>query len=258
MKNQYLKNRGYLPLLLSFTLTSPQLLAAEKINLRHYPGKMTLLASTLRSTNNKLKIVNQDLDFNGMRHLRIKQYYRGYPVWGADGVLHLANGQSLPLFKNGHILQSIALQNTTSMNGVVYEQLEDDLSQSPPTFNVEQVRQEIDRLNSKKNELTASSTKDFKAETIVYIDKNNKAHWAYLTSVYLSLQNGLPQIPTYILDAETLSPYMHWDNLKTNDKLVQAGGLGGNEKKYFGDVIYDYSHDQAGHNTLRREPSTIQ
>lgn len=66
-------------------------------------------------------------------------------------------------------------------------------------------------------------------DLIVYVDKNNKAHWAYLVSFASGMTDGTPAIPTFILDATTLNVYEQWNNLQSMTN-VKAGGFGGNPK----------------------------
>src|SRR4051812_20478377 len=55
----------------------------------------------------QLVLLNEHTDFNGTKHSRLQQTYLGYPVFGADIVIHAATN--------------------TTMNGTLYQQLQKDL-----------------------------------------------------------------------------------------------------------------------------------
>jgi pseudolysin len=76
-----------------------------------------------------------------------------------------------------------------------------------------------------------------KNELMIYVDDNQKAHYAYLASFFAQPEKGLPAIPTFIIDAENFKIYKQWDNIQTSDGGYDGGGLGGNPK--MGQHIYD-------------------
>ena len=118
------------------------------------------------------------------------------------------------------------------MNGIVYKGLQQDLSSIQSNSLTEQqlnyvMSHLISEYQKKSNAITI---KDQQGELIVYIDKQNKAHWAYQISFLVPARlHDTPEKPTYIIDASTNAIYQQWNDIQTLDS-VQAGGFGGNEK----------------------------
>ncbi len=174
-------------------------------------------------------------------HIRVQQTYKGFDVWGADAVIHLP--------KSGKALRGIKLEavlgrqhDNSTMNGTFFAGLDTDLAQTRES--------NLNAIQADKALSTAITNYQHKAggnsiiteqqsTRIVYIDKNNKAHWAYHVSFDASAvkANALPAKPNYILDAERLEVYTEWNNLQTADPIVDGGGFGGNKK--MGEISYD-------------------
>lgn len=188
-------------------------------------------SSALGASNVGLQETSRYVDFNHTLHIRIKQTYQGYPVWGGDGILHLENNN------NPQIALSNALTSTTMMNGMLYQQLENDLRAY--TFNQEQSNQ-LTQLAittyQKKIQATPAITNQ-QSKLIVYIDKKQIAHWAYFISFDAAPNKpkAAPERPTFIIDAITAEIYAQWNDLKTD--ATNGGGFGGNKK--MGEVTYD-------------------
>src|SRR5262245_33437205 len=60
--------------------------AAQPINLSH---QKQMLFQGFAQAEVKLAETKRSVDFNNTMHIRFTQTYNGYPVWGADGVLHV-------------------------------------------------------------------------------------------------------------------------------------------------------------------------
>jgi pseudolysin len=198
--------------------------AASLIDLKHQP--VSALQSQL-----SLKEISSDVDFNQTKHIRVQQMYAGHPVWGADAVMHIPQG------KNNNLNH---LTSTTTMNGLIYQGLEADL-RSAPAYSLtagqaDKALQQAISLYQKKTDIRKYDASTVKKDLIVYIDKNKKAHWACLITFLTSAPDGLPALPTYIIDATTLEVYEQWNNIQTQSD-VKGGGFGGNSKTT--QLVYD-------------------
>lgn len=216
--------------------------AATRVELKHqaanYIKSYFATKSGTKSNPYQLHKVRTDIDFNQMTHVRFQQMYSGIPVWNATSIIHLpkANNQ-LGLFAN--------LNDKTTMSGVIYEELDQDLA-STPTYALsdaqkEKAMQEAKLAFEKEISVVGLSYEKESVKTIVYIDDNTKAHYALLVSFYYDDGKTGAHRPTVIMDAESLQVYHTWDDVMTEDSIedtyVLAGGIGGNEK--MGETIYD-------------------
>jgi pseudolysin len=202
--------------------------AAEPVDLSHQSS--TVLQS-FANEELSLKPLSANVDFNATNHLRYQQYYQGARVWGADIVAHAPSAIHASL-NNLHSLMS---NNAVTMNGTIYKKLKADLGAAPANTQADKAIQQAISLYQKKAGIY-ESVKNSKSELIVYTDKSNKAHWAYLVKFDTKSEKGLPAKPTYILDATSLNTYLTWDNIQTIDN-VEGGGFGGNPK--IGKLVYD-------------------
>lgn len=193
-------------------------LAAKPVDLRH-ESINTLNSLTSFAT---FKELNKHTDFNGTTHTRVQQMYDGYAVWGGDAIIHTDKQQS------------------KTANGIIYQDIKADLSATPQYALTEKqaglALEHATRSYAKKSGFTKHDLSHAKTTRIVYIDKQNKAHWAYHVTFLSGSENGMPVVPTYILDATSFAVYAEWNNLQTLED-VKGGGYGGNEKT--GKFTYD-------------------
>lgn len=208
--------------------------AAVPVNLQGQ--SVLLLQSFLKNTPSSsspgLKEIKKSIDFNQTTHVRLKQIYSGYPVWGAEVIVHVPRGGKTTL---GDLPQN----TTASMNGVLYQNLSDDLSGAPSyIFNKTQadnaLKHAIELYQQKSG--VKESAAEGKTNLVVYIDEDNKAHWAFLVSFSPRSLKAMPEKPVTILDAVTFKVYKQWNNIQTLDP-VSGGGFGGNENT--GKISYD-------------------
>ena len=210
-------------------------MAATPVDLRHQPLStiQPLLSAQVTAEQSTLKQISSTVDFNQTTHIRAKQMYRGYAVLGGDAVIHVKRGGKTSL------MGLSANSADTSMNGMVYQGLNADLQNTPAyVFSAEQAQkaqqksQELyqDKIG-RKDAISAE-----KSQLMVYVDKNNKAHYAFMTSFVANPAKGMPAKPVYILDAVSLDVYSTWNNIQTMDD-VTGGGFGGNKK--MGKRVYD-------------------
>jgi pseudolysin len=208
--------------LVSFSLLYfNQTLAAVPVNLKEK------LAPSVHASSIKLNEIKRSFDFNKTLHIRFQQTYSGYPVWGADGVMHIPNADARASL-------SSPTTNTT-MNGWAYQNISADLSTSPASsFTVVNANKAWEQAIS-ISQNTHSIISEKKNVPIIFMDNDHKAHWAYHISFLTTSSQHIPSKPNFIIDAITHKIYKKWDNVQT--ETLAGGGLGGNEK--IGQVIYD-------------------
>lgn len=204
--------------------------AAIPVNLKNQnPSILKSLA--ISPTHDSFKQVSSDVDFNHVTHIRIQQMYAGYPVWGADGVVHIPQNSPRSLAN---------LDQNSTMNGIIYKGLLSDLNKTPVSIlNLEQGKKALQHAKQIYWKTTGINNYDdntAKSDLIVYVDKNNIAHWAYLVSFLTGASDGMPALPTYIMDAQTFFIYTEWNDIQTAED-VKGGGYGGNQK--MGKFSYD-------------------
>lgn len=216
--------------------------AATQVDLKHqsanYIKPYFAMKSGTAPNPYQLHTVRTDIDFNQVAHVRLQEMYSGVPVWNATSVIHLPEGNNkLSLFAK--------LNDKSTMNGVIYEGLESDLA-STPTYALsdaqkEKAMQEAKLTFEKNISAVGLSYEKESVTTIIYIDDNKKAHYAFLVSFYYDDGATGAHRPTVIMDAESLQTYHSWDGVMNENSEentdVLAGGIGGNEKT--GEAIYD-------------------
>lgn len=232
-------------LLLSLPLCSmTSAYAANPINLGHQT--LTALHAVISApAGTEMREISRNVSKSNTLHVRLQQMYDGYTVWGADAVIHVPNaGKSL----RGNSLKSLMGNAQATMNGTVYQNLAQDLKKSGQLA-VSKVQAEkimahaVQTYGHKVGSQPIATDKNM--QRIVFVDKAQKAHWAYLVSFQVDAVKAgeLPAKPNYIIDAQTFQIYAEWNNIKTlNDKKVKrlevdGGGFGGNKK--MGKLSYD-------------------
>lgn len=219
--------------LISFACTT-SVFAAKPVDLSHQSASFiqSLTATRGVATVSGVKEISRDVDFNNTTHIRVQQTYAGYPVWGGDAVVHVPQGGN-PSITN--------LSEHSTMNGVMFQGLNADLAAVPSyVFGAGQANKALVhaiQLYQQKSGITKYDTINAKKNLMVYVDKDNKAHWTFLVSFVAAEENGAPAVPTYILDAVTFNVYESWNDLQTVSTLTQGGGFGGNPK--LGKIVYD-------------------
>lgn len=223
-------------------LCANALFAAETIDLSGKP--VTLLKSFLpdgfKSSQSPLHVqeTSKNKDFNQTTHIRIRETYQGYPVWGSEAVVHLPKEVTPSLTAVNDPVAAAKI----SMNGVMYQGLQNDLSQTPAyVFSKAQADKAVEQaVRNYKEEVHAPVvTSDAEAKLMVYVDDNQQAHWIFKVSFLANRASQIPARPVYLLDAVTFKIYQHWNDIKTASAtvLVPGGGIGGNGR--MGKMIYD-------------------
>lgn len=242
------KSKLAIALMLAAPLTfSSVLYAAKPIDLNQQ--KISILQSfisgpTAAANQIQFHEINRQADFKQTLHIRVQETYQNHPVWGADAVLHIPQGDNskaaLTSFVSGNA------GKVDSMDGVVYQDITADLANTPNVvFTNQQAQKAIDQAVSNYQHKVGGkvAVQEQQSELIVFVDKSNKAHWAYHVSFYADpIKAGdLPSKPNYIVDAISFTPYEQWDDIQTRGVKKGAnadgGGYGGNVK--MGKMTYD-------------------
>lgn len=163
-----------------------------------------------------LHFIKQHTDKNKMTHVRMQQYFSGFPVFGGYAIMHSMNTATM---------LATAKSNVT-MNGVVYQGLLAELGQPKASF----VKNASTVLNQFKEKYAGKQLSEEHVTPMIYIDDKHQAHWAYKVSVFISHDDKIPERATAIIDAQTKKSFVQWDDVKTALSPVSGIGFGGNKK----------------------------
>ena len=170
----------------------------------------------LHPAQDSLHFVSQSRDFNHISHVRMQQYYAGFLVFGGFAIIH--GSSKAQTLSNP--------QAKAAITGTLYPHLEDDLPPIDPQF--EHNAQLA--LETLKANYSSKYLKGAQVRPIVYLDWQQKAHWAYKVSIQIQKPNTRPERPVRILEAHSLKPLAQWDAINTYEHTTWARGFGGNEK----------------------------
>lgn len=229
-------------LLLGLPLLGAGAFAAKPVDLSHQSVKLlhSFIASPAMAAGQGVSNVvetSRHTDLKNTTHVRVQQSYAGFPVWGADAVVHVPGGASTAKGMAGVVAAA------KSMNGTFYQDLTNDLGNVPAQMQSKAQADKMIQQAVASYQTSAGKTvvRDQKAEPMVYVDKNGKARWAFKVSFFAeAAREGMsPAMPVYIIDALTAEVHQQWNNLQTMDDnvIVRGGGFGGNKK--MGKVVYD-------------------
>ena len=221
---------------MGFAAQSVDLSANDTSVLKPFAGSVSLKGSNAAATSSEDKLVelSRSTD-NQFVHVRMQQTHNGYPVWGTVSIVHSPVSQGFSKTSLTSLIKAPVTSNTT-MDGTVYQGISADLSNTPAyVFNQEQANKAVDQaiaLTKSKSSPTEKSS-----QLMVYVDEQNKSHWAFLTSLYYpsTKTNPAPSYPKYLLDAQTLKVYKQWNDVQSESEIA-GGGLGGNKKH---ELVYD-------------------
>lgn len=250
-------------LILSLPIICSSVFAAKAIDLNRqnisilhsFASAQALAASGIL----QLEETKRSVDFRNTLHVRVQETYSGYPVLGADAVIHIPNGANAGT-TIAEIAKAAAAQG--SMDGTIYQDLKKDLNNAPAiVFTKDQEQKALQAAISTfehkaggKSQITEQQSK-----LVVYVDAMQVAHWAFEVTFYVAPAKAgmMPSKPVMIMDAVNFTPYQQWDNIKTAH-LVDAGsaggGNGGNLK--MGKLIYDGGEGNLAGLTVTREDSS--
>lgn len=244
-------------------LTATSIYAATPVNLSKQ--KVTALQTMVANpglagsaSTTGLKEISRNVDINKTLHIRSQQMFAGYKVWGAQAIVHVPNG-------NASLGLAAAAHSNAFMNGKIYKDLSKDLGNAPAAAQADKaIESAVANYQHKVGGQVAVEQKE--SELVVFVDKANKAHWAYRVKFYVpATKDGqMPSKPVAIVDAATLTVYKHWDDIQTIESVKPAvrvgGGFGGNKK--MGKLTYDgltgdlprlkVSRDSSAHSCLMK------
>ena len=224
--------------------------SATPIDLHHHS---TALLKKIPS-DVQLQLLFKNIDARRVAHLHVQQMYSGIPVWGATAVIHIPQAEvKANLFAN--------LSGRNQANGILYDHLAKELGMySQPIFTQQQrakivnIAKEIFQTKTKLSQ--SVSYQEESAIPVIYIDKNQSAHYAFLVSFLVDDNQTGAHRPTMIIDAINSYVYYQRDQVKHLQgnpmplELVSAAGIGGNQKT--GAIIYDDLKDHLSSVTLYR------
>lgn len=244
---------------MSVYAAKPVNLAKQPISmLRSYvsaPANSNLVRSVATKTD-EMKEVTRATDTNQTTHIRMQQYHAGVPVWGAESVAHVPAAHK-NMARN---LAGVSAASASTMNGKMFQDLDADLANtSQQVFTEAQAEKaKAKALELVKGQYGVVSTEINKQQLMVYVDSDNKAHYAFLVSVYVESagENQVPAMPTYILDAASFDVYKNWNDIKTvHFNGANGGGYGGNTKT--GKLVYDGLPNDLSALVIERDAANI-
>lgn len=188
----------------------------QKASLAQVKQKFALTTQRVSVAKDSLHFISEHTDRNHITHVRMQQYYAGFPVFGGYAIMHSRYAAT----------SLAAAQSDVTMNGVVYQGLLSELGQPDAAF----VKNADVALQQFKSKYAKQEVLEEKVTPMVYIDEHHQAHWAYKVSVFVRHQDKIPERPTAIIDAKTNQPFVQWNDLKTKKVSVKGEGFGGNQK----------------------------
>ncbi|MEO8965621.1 MAG: M4 family metallopeptidase [Gammaproteobacteria bacterium] len=174
----------------------------------------------------QLKQTSTEVDQNQTAHIRVQEMFAGYPVWGADAVVHVPHATHMTTLKN------LPVKNAnTTMNGIIYQDLAADFASAPnyifTSAQADKALQQAAQLFQEKSG-NKHAMRDAHTELMIFVDQKNKAHWAFRVSATVqSSDEAMPIKPTYILDAVSFEVYDQWNEVLSLERVL-GGGYGGN------------------------------
>jgi pseudolysin len=195
--------------------------AAEPLSLQNasfaqLKQNFALATQGISAAPNSLNFVKEHTDSNKITHIRMQQYYAGFPVFGGYAIIH-----------SGITAKTLAtVKANVAMNGVVYQGLQAELGKPGVTF----VSNAPVALAQFKAQYAGNELSEAEVVPMVYIDDQHQAHWAYKVSVFVTYKDKIPARPTAIIDIKTYKPFVQWNNVKTHKVAAKGVGYGGNHR----------------------------
>jgi pseudolysin len=139
------------------------------------------------------------------------------------------------------------------MNGTIYNNLAKDLNAAPSYIftkaNAKKILAQTLQIYQQQTGMASALTL-VENNLIVYVDRDNIAHWAYLNSFQLKTAKAHAK-PIYIVDASNGHIYQQWNDLKSLTD-VASGGYGGNIKT--GKISFDGLPKNLDFYFIQRDP----
>ena len=222
--------------------------AAKPVELKFQSAQVLQSFSSLANTSINFKHVNANTDQQHVTHVRMQEMYAGYPVWGAVAIVH-----TTPESKTKTSIKELATDSKATVNGVIYQDLNKDLKETPAyVFSATQAKEALEKavLIYSQSHGAKLNISEKKSELMVYIDDNQKAHWAFLVSFEVQPNKGMLERPSYIMDAMAFNVYREWNDIKKLSDTL-GGGFGGNLK--MGKLAYDSLSGNLPKLTIQRD-----
>lgn len=158
-----------------------------------------------------LELVNTATDPDGTRHYRYRQTFRGIPVFG-EHVIVSENADGSPRHLFGHRIDGIAA----------------DLGAQAAARIPRAQALSLARHAAFGNRVAALQVSRERAEQVIFVDDDRKAHLAYVAEFFADApRGGAPTRPFVVVDARTGAVLRQWEGLATADI---GTGPGGNQK----------------------------
>jgi len=187
------------------------------------PG-LSLQAAPLQA--DSLQFISQHTDKKNITHVRMRQEYEGFPVFGGYAIIHSQHTAKT-------LLQG---SRSTPMTGTVYRGLKAELNRPLSSF----VARSSMALQQFKAHYSTQTILEEQVTPMVYVDAQHRAFWAYKVSILVQPADNIPERPTAIIDAQTFKPFIHWNDVKTSHSIIQGQGYGGNARA----GMYQYGVDR--------------
>ena len=157
-----------------------------------------------------LRLLNSKSDADGTRHFRYQQTYHGIPVFGEQVIVsERADGSLRNLF--GHRITGLDADLPSLVARIPQAQA-----------------MALARHAALGNRAAAMEVSREKAEKVIFVDGDRKAHLAYVVEMFADAPGGgSPTRPFVIVDARTGAVIDQWDGLANADI---GTGPGGNQK----------------------------
>lgn len=164
-------------------------------------------ANTLVFDQRDLRVLNTHRDQQGNKHIRMQQFYLGFPVLGGNVVMHYG-------------------KNRIWASGIFHHDLAMSLGNIAP-FNDENKKQALFKAKSR---YARFKIKRHEVQAVVYVDESQIAHWTYQIHLWIESLHSLPMQPVILLDVVSGETLLNWDEIKTIYQKKKGEGFGGNKK----------------------------
>lgn len=204
---------------LSFMAVATVASAAKVEDLSIKPTAGAQAQGVARSVNMKsdnLKTLSQFKDKAGNLHIRSKQMHKGLPIWNFQVIAHQPQGGA----------------GETTYSGFYVSQLDTDLAKTAVRIKPESEVLAFVREHHVSMGPEASVVEDGRTKSYIYLDQDKIAHQVYEVSFAANAPEGNhPSLPTYIVDAQNLVIYKHWDAMM-HQKVGRGPGGNFNTGRY--------------------------
>lgn len=197
--------------------------AAKTIELK-FPSAATL--SSFKSSSTDLKRLTATTDVKHVTHVRFQEMYSGFPVLGGNIIIHTQSNKDTSL-------KGLITNKDATVSGILHQELNKDLITIPDSTQASKAIDHAIQLYGKNQHLAKTQEK---ADLMVYVDKNKKAHWVYQVSFEVQPEKGMRERPTYIMDAINFQVYYEWNDIMQFEEIT-GGGFGGNLR--MGKLVFD-------------------